>query len=587
MKKKVIVLLLTAILVFSVFPVASYASSGSVVVNGKTMDPIMNNTISVGGGTAKLELHPLYSYPCLTLENVTITSFTKMNDGTYAGISCDYYDGFELKLKGKCSINGANYSGKTTSAIWAKSGVVISADTLNITGVGSAVKCPETSEVSIYAKNGTISVDNGSVIRTDSISLAGNLTIKCSGNEAFYSNCLYVKGNVNLTSCPSNTNGLKSVCAIKVWEYAEFCAGSKTLINMDFNGAPYNDPEGLSCSAVDAGRITNRGDTTIKVNAKVNSKWNVCAVSSKSSIENMEDAQLSANVALNGAHAPSYAIKTASYSEYKAKSIDAIITGATKNDSAFLISSGTKCQVNELYASTDCSEATALLVPAKQYFVGQSDKKLNMFTPEDGFYKKYGESFTICDKSGSYAPVVVLSVNDSAFRDIGNCIPDFKTAILWAVDNEITNGTGPVSFSPNKTCTRGQVVTFLWRAAGCPKPNNRNSVFSDVKEGAYYYDAVLWATENNITNGTSANKFSPDALVTRGQVVTFIYRSENAPNVSGDILFKDVATSDYYYDAVVWAVQKNITNGTDKTHFSPNAICTRAQIVTFIYRDKT
>ena len=156
-------------------------------------------------------------------------------------------------------------------------------------------------------------------------------------------------------------------------------------------------------------------------------------------------------------------------------------------------------------------------------------------------------------------------------------------AVQWAVANGITNGTDATHFSPNAGCTRGQVVTFLWRAAGEPTVGG-NVGFVDVAPGSYCYEAVKWAVANGITNGTDATHFSPNAACTRGQVVTFMYRAEGEPAVGGSNGFVDVAAGSYCYNAVQWAVANGITKGTDATHFSPNATCTRGQVVTFLYR---
>lgn len=160
----------------------------------------------------------------------------------------------------------------------------------------------------------------------------------------------------------------------------------------------------------------------------------------------------------------------------------------------------------------------------------------------------------------------------------------YANAVAWAVEQNITAGTSTTTFSPNDSCTRAQIVTFLWRAAGSPK-TTANSPFTDVPVDSYYYDAVLWAVEQGITSGTSANTFSPDATCTRAQAVTFLYRYEKSPAVSGNNAFTDVVAGVYYSDAVQWAVNKYITAGTSNTTFSPNENCTRAQIVTFLYRD--
>ncbi len=159
----------------------------------------------------------------------------------------------------------------------------------------------------------------------------------------------------------------------------------------------------------------------------------------------------------------------------------------------------------------------------------------------------------------------------------------YYDAVAWAVENGITNGTSATAFSPDVSCTRAQMVTFLWRAAGSPKATGGNP-FTDVSASAYYYDAVLWAVENGITNGTSATTFSPDDTVTRGQTVTFQHRAAGSPTVNGGS-FADVAADAYYAPAVQWAVANGITNGTSNTTFSPDDPCTRGQIVTFMYRD--
>ena len=156
--------------------------------------------------------------------------------------------------------------------------------------------------------------------------------------------------------------------------------------------------------------------------------------------------------------------------------------------------------------------------------------------------------------------------------------------VLWAVGNGITNGVDATHFEPDGTCTRAHAVTFLWRAAGQPEPKTTQMPFKDVKPGSYYEKAVRWAVEEGITNGTSNTTFSPDADCTRAQIVTFLWRSKGSPEVTGIVdPFTDVATA-YYMDAVFWAVKVGVTNGTSPTTFSPDENCTRGQIVTFLYR---
>ena len=157
--------------------------------------------------------------------------------------------------------------------------------------------------------------------------------------------------------------------------------------------------------------------------------------------------------------------------------------------------------------------------------------------------------------------------------------------VLWAVAKGITTGTSADKFSPEKACTRGQIVTFLWRAAGSPAPKSNANPFSDIKESDYFYKAVLWAVEEGITSGTGKGKFSPNNECTRAQVATFLWRAQGKPApTSGTNAFTDIVEGSYYYEAVLWAVEMGITNGTGNGKFSPDNSCTRGQIVTFLYR---
>ena len=156
-------------------------------------------------------------------------------------------------------------------------------------------------------------------------------------------------------------------------------------------------------------------------------------------------------------------------------------------------------------------------------------------------------------------------------------------AVKWAASEGITGGIGNNLFAPGLPCTRGQIVTFLWRAAGSPAPKSMSS-FTDITEDAYYAKAVAWAVENGITGGTGDGKFSPDATCTRAQAVTFLYRASGAPAVSGNAAFSDVAADAYYASAVKWAEKNGITGGIGGGLFGSGNNCTRAQIVTFLYR---
>ncbi len=205
---------------------------------------------------------------------------------------------------------------------------------------------------------------------------------------------------------------------------------------------------------------------------------------------------------------------------------------------------------------------------------------------------KNGDELKLTDKgNGEYTftmPAGKVTVKAS-FAKAGANFTDvpsgayYADAVAWAVEKGITQGISDTSFGPDLSCTRGQMMTFLWRAAGSPEVTGSNP-FTDLQADAYYYDAVLWAVEQGITRGTSETTFSPDAAVTRGQTVTFLYRGAGSPAVSGSS-FDDVAADAYYADAVAWAVAEGITNGMGDNAFCPEADCTRAQIVTFLWRD--
>ena len=202
----------------------------------------------------------------------------------------------------------------------------------------------------------------------------------------------------------------------------------------------------------------------------------------------------------------------------------------------------------------------------------------------------------LTEKNGKYtftmpdSKVTVAASFKEEFPDLPNPFSDLAPsdfcydAVMWAVGRDITGGIGNYTFGPNLPCTRAQAVTFLWRAAGSPEPETRVMPFTDVPMGSYYYNAVLWAIENGITEGTSDTMFSPDATCSRAQIVTFLWRAGGSPAASGNSAFTDVAADAYYAAAVIWAEKNDITGGIGGGLFGSNNDCTRGQIVTFIYR---
>lgn len=208
-----------------------------------------------------------------------------------------------------------------------------------------------------------------------------------------------------------------------------------------------------------------------------------------------------------------------------------------------------------------------------------------------------GKKVKVTEKNGTYTftmPASLVTVQavfvkseqpgETGFADVP-ADAYYAEAVKWAVAEGITTGTGVDTFSPDMVCTRAQVVTFLWRAAGSPVENHEDVRFADVSADAYYAQAVRWAVSNGITSGTGADTFSPDMVCTRAQIATFLYRAKGMNSTHAkDNPFGDVAEGSYYYDAVLWAVENNITAGTSATTFGPDIVCTRAQIVTFLFR---
>ena len=240
-------------------------------------------------------------------------------------------------------------------------------------------------------------------------------------------------------------------------------------------------------------------------------------------------------------------------------------------------------------------------VTANRRYAERGDTVTITVKPDDGFKlddltvtDKNGKELKLTDKgNGKYTftmpaskveikATFVKEVETSPFSDVSTSAYYYE-AVKWAQEKGITSGIGNGLFGPNQPCTRAQIVTFLWRAAGSPEPKSMSS-FSDVSADSYYAKAVAWAVENGITTGTGDGKFSPDATCTREQAVAFLYRASGSPAVSGGSAFSDVAANAYYADAVAWAEKNGVTGGIGGGLFGSGNTCTRAQIVTFLYR---
>ena len=262
-------------------------------------------------------------------------------------------------------------------------------------------------------------------------------------------------------------------------------------------------------------------------------------------------------------------------------------SGSSSYDPTYSVSTPSKTENGSVTVSPkNASKGDTVTVTVKP----DSGYVLETLTVTD----KNGNELTLKDKGdGKYTftmpagkvEVKATFMEDNSMLNFFYDVPNgayFYEAVKWAVKNGITTGVGNDLFAPEQPCTRAQIVTFLWRAAGSPEPKTMSS-FTDVPASAYYAKAVAWAVENGITNGMTETTFAPNATCTRGQSVTFLYRALKG-TASGSTNFTDVKSDAFYADAINWAVANNVTNGTSNTTFSPNADCTRAEIVTFLYR---
>lgn len=214
---------------------------------------------------------------------------------------------------------------------------------------------------------------------------------------------------------------------------------------------------------------------------------------------------------------------------------------------------------------------------------------LNVCSCGDSYKSKYTEALGHSYKNGVCIRCGIKKSTSNPFEDVAS--KEFYYApVIWAYNHkpQITSGMDKTHFKPNDSCTRAQIVTFLWRANGCPAPSGSENPFKDVSSKDYYYKAVLWAVGKGITTGVDKNHFSPNATCTRAHAVTFLWRADGKPDaLNTKCPFMDVKSGEYYYDAVLWAVENEITSGMTESKFEPLISCTRAQIVTFLYRDIT
>ena len=262
-------------------------------------------------------------------------------------------------------------------------------------------------------------------------------------------------------------------------------------------------------------------------------------------------------------------------------------SGSSSSDPTYAVSAPSKTENGSVTVSPKSASkgdtVTVTVKPDSGYVLETltvTDKNGNELTLKDKGDGKY--SFTMPDGKVEVKAVFAKKVETSPFDDV-SADAYYNKAVQWAQEKGITDGISSNLFGPKQPCTRSQIVTFLWRAAGSPEPKGTAAGMTDVVPGSYYAKAVAWAVENGITTGTAEGTFSPDATCTRAQAVTFLARAQNA-KATGKTAFSDVPADSYFADAVAWAQANGVTTGTSETTFSPDNDCTRAQIVTFLYR---
>lgn len=277
----------------------------------------------------------------------------------------------------------------------------------------------------------------------------------------------------------------------------------------------------------------------------------------------------------------------------QSKNVDLGIIAEGGSTSATVGFTGTialdRAESDHNYFTADISGMTVTVAPADGLKPGTYKDTIYVYTETGATHFIY-ITLTVTEKSadadqpqGDLPFWLPAAIGSNPFSDVAGGAY-YNEAVRWAVKNGIASGTDAKHFSPDAACTRGQAVTFLWRAAGCPAPALAENPFTDVKPTDYCYDAVLWAVQTGVAKGTSASTFSPDAACTRGQIVTFLYRAAGSPSGYANSGYTDVPETSYCAAPVAWAVALRVTSGTSALTFSPDALCTRAQIVTFLYR---
>ena len=615
MKKRIIAIALVLMLAVSLLPASAFAADGIFVSVGDKEFTGLDQTISVGGGKATLTHVSQMNFK-LTLENVNLTSFSKIGTDSgvtyYAGIyyvsSCGGDGSLTVELKGNnCITAPIHGSSKVYEGVYSNGAMSFKGDNLTVSGVDigfdvinnfGETSNPESSRLGFGANNVTVNASDAAVLGEDVSFRSGNCNFCSTGSccmEAIRSVMGY-GGNVSLNFTPDVSNGYSTAAALICHEWCRL-ENTNLSVNVNYDASGYKGDDEITAFGIysDNNDITGLGNSKISVNVKLIGGGNcsavgICCSSVHAYASNGTCSELYSKLSLSGKHLDSSAILATGGMLIEGIG-EAAVYGASANDCAVGCFGRIDLNAKSFYAYTDCTAPNYSVI----YYEGGNEDDCNKYLtyPENAEFKAVsddGQVYAVVSFDGKLLNQAVFCNGAYSFRDIDNSnTAPFKDAILWAVDNGITNGITPVEFRPSAQCTRGQVVTFLWRAKGCPEPTITENPFVDVASTSPYYKAILWAYENGITTGIDDTHFKPSNPCTRGQVVTFLWRADGTPAPQSDENpFKDVSKTGKtapFYEAILWAAENSITTGYSDNTFRPAATCTRGQIVTFIYRD--
>ena len=542
-------------------------------------------------------------------------STVTINGGSYTGSTCASDDNhytalFTVGSESKLILN--NVSAETDERVVKASGcgeVIVSGGTYNITGINAFLgaafetKTASFTDMKLTAKYGgcvqvgsNATLENCEIKVTDirtgagthlncavAVQYGGTATVKSGIYTAPYAAYVYSSGGTINIENGTFTGVVR----------ADATTGKTATINIkngSFNGEiQKGGGEGSETISITGGTFSFDPSTKVKNNG---TDYIVKRAGSEGAYTYtvLAKSGLTSGVYLtnpSGALASNYYVSSTANGVWTVSYSAPYSGGSSSYDPTYSVSTPSKTENGTVTVSPkSASKGDTVTVTVKP----DSGYVLETLTVTD----KNGDELKLTDKGngkytftmpGSKVEVKATFMEDNSVLNFFYDVPNgayFYEAVKWAVDKGITNGLSDTMFGPYESCTRAQIVTFLWRATGSPEPKTASS-FTDVPANAYYAKAVAWAVENGITNGMTATMFAPDATCTRGQSVTFLYRALKG-TASGSTNFTDVQSDAFYADAINWAVANNVTNGTSNTTFSPNADCTRAEIVTFLYR---